>query len=417
MEIKRDLYLNRLIVRKHNGLIKVITGLRRSGKSYLLFQIFRRHLIESGVPSENIIEVAFDVRRNAALRDPDTLLDYIDNQLTGDGMYYILLDEVQLLKEFESVLNDLLHYPNVDVYVTGSNSKFLSSDIITEFRGRGDEVHVFPLSFAEYCSAVSMSTENAWKEYYTYGGLPLTVSMQTDEQKSSYLQRLFDEVYMKDITERNNVQNPDELNELINVLASSIGALSNPRKIADTIKSVKNLSLAESTVSKYIQYLEQAFLITRAIRFDIKGRKYIGTPSKFYFEDVGLRNARLHFRQVEENHIMENLVYNELRMRGFQVDVGVVRLKKATADGKYEKKQTEVDFVANLGSKRYYIQSAFAMPSPEKAEQETRPLYNIGDSFRKLILVRDNIKLKRDEKGVTTMGIYDFLLHPDSLDF
>lgn len=417
MEIKRDLYLNRLIVRKHNGLIKVITGLRRSGKSYLLFQIFRRHLIESGVPSENIIEVAFDVRRNAALRDPDTLLDYIDNQLTGDGMYYILLDEVQLLKEFESVLNDLLHYPNVDVYVTGSNSKFLSSDIITEFRGRGDEVHVFPLSFAEYCSAVSMSTENAWKEYYTYGGLPLTVSMQTDEQKSSYLQRLFDEVYMKDITERNNVQNPDELNELINVLASSIGALSNPRKIADTIKSVKNLSLAESTVSKYIQYLEQAFLITRAIRFDIKGRKYIGTPSKFYFEDVGLRNARLHFRQVEENHIMENLVYNELRMRGFQVDVGVVRLKEATADGKYEKKQTEVDFVANLGSKRYYIQSAFAMPSPEKAEQETRPLYNIGDSFRKLILVRDNIKLKRDEKGVTTMGIYDFLLHPDSLDF
>lgn len=417
MEIKRDLYLNRLIVRKHNGLIKVITGLRRSGKSYLLFQIFRRHLIESGVPSENIIEVAFDVRRNAALRDPDTLLDYIDDQLTGDGMYYILLDEVQLLKEFESVLNDLLHYPNVDVYVTGSNSKFLSSDIITEFRGRGDEVHVFPLSFAEYCSAVSMSTENAWKEYYTYGGLPLTVSMQTDEQKSSYLQRLFDEVYMKDITERNNVQNPDELNELINVLASSIGALSNPRKIADTIKSVKNLSLAESTVSKYIQYLEQAFLITRAIRFDIKGRKYIGTPSKFYFEDVGLRNARLHFRQVEENHIMENLVYNELRMRGFQVDVGVVRLKEATADGKYEKKQTEVDFVANLGSKRYYIQSAFAMPSPEKTEQETRPLYNIGDSFRKLILVRDNIKLKRDEKGVTTMGIYDFLLHPDSLDF
>ena len=417
MEIKRDLYLNRLIVRKHNGLIKVITGLRRSGKSYLLFQIFRRHLIENGVPSENIIQVAFDMRRNAALRDPDTLLEHIDNQLTGDGMYYILLDEVQLLKEFESVLNDLLHYPNVDVYVTGSNSKFLSSDIITEFRGRGDEIHVFPLSFAEYCSAVSMSTEDAWKEYYTYGGLPLTVSMQTDEQKSSYLQRLFDEVYMKDITERNNVQNPDELNELINVLASSIGALSNPKKIADTIKSVKNLSLAEPTVSKYIQYLEQAFLITRAIRFDIKGRKYIGTPSKFYFEDVGLRNARLSFRQVEENHIMENLVYNELRMRGLQVDVGVVRVKEATADGKYEKKQTEVDFVANQGSKRYYIQSAFAMPSSEKIDQETRPLYNIDDSFRKLILVRDNIKLKRDEKGVTTMGIFDFLLHPDSLDF
>ena len=417
MEVKRDLYLNRLKVRKHNGLIKVITGLWGSGKTYLLFRIFRRHLIESGVPSENIIEVAFDIRRNAALRDPDTLLEYIDSQLTGDGMYYILLDEVQLLQEFESVLNDLLHYPNVDVYVTGSNSKFLSSDIITEFRGRGDEVHVFPLSFAEYCSAVSMSTEDAWKEYYTYGGLPLTVSMQTDEQKSSYLQRLFTEVYMKDITERNHVQNPDELNELINVLASSIGALSNPKRIADTIKSVKNLSIAESTVSKYIQYLEQAFLITRAIRFDIKGRKYIGTPSKFYFEDVGLRNARLNFRQVEENHIMENLVYNELRMRGFQVDVGIVRVKEAAADGKYEKKQTDVDFVANHGSKRYYIQSAFAMPSPEKAEQETRPLYNIDDSFRKLILVRDNIKLKRDEKGVTTMGIFDFLLHLDSLDF
>ena len=415
MEIKRDIYLDKLIARKHNGQIKVITGIRRCGKSYLLFRLFRRHLIECGVAENHIIEVAFDMRRNAALRDPDALCAYVEEKMSGEGMYYILLDEVQMLSEFESVLNEFGRYENADVYVTGSNSKFLSSDIMTEFRGRGDEIHVYPLSFAEYCSAFPGSIDEAWQEYYTYGGLPLTVSMTTDEQKAEYLIRLFNEVYLRDIVERNGIRHPEELGELINILASSIGSLTNPKKLSNTFKSVKDIKITENTLARYAAYLEQAFMIKRAQRYDIKGKRYIDTPSKFYFEDVGLRNARLNFRQIELTHIMENIIYNELRMRGYNVDVGVVEIREKQADG-YTKKQTEVDFVANLGSKRIYIQSAFAMSDEEKAAQEKRPLDKIGDSFKKIIVVGENIKLRRDEDGIVIMGIRDFLLKRDSLD-
>ncbi len=416
MEIKRDIYLDKLIARKHNGLIKVITGIRRCGKSYLLFRLFRRHLIECGVTEDHIIEVAFDMRRNAALRDPDVLCAYVEEKMSGGGMYYILLDEVQMLSEFESVLNEFARYENADVYVTGSNSKFLSSDIMTEFRGRGDEIRVYPLSFAEYCSAFPGSVDEAWQEYYTYGGLPLTVSMTTDEQKAEYLTRLFNEVYLRDIVERNGIRHPEELGELINILASSIGSLTNPKKLSNTFKSVKGIKITENTLARYATYLEQAFMIKRAQRYDIKGKRYIDTPSKFYFEDVGLRNARLNFRQIELTHIMENIIYNELRMRGYNVDVGVVEIRDKQADGSYTKKQTEVDFVANLGSKRIYIQSAFAMSDDKKTAQEKRPLDKIGDSFKKIIVVGENIKLCRDEDGIVIMGIRDFLLKRDSLE-
>ena len=416
MEIKRDIYLNKLIARKHNGLIKVITGIRRCGKSYLLFRLFRRHLVESGVAEDHIIEVAFDMRRNATLRDPDALCAYVEEKMSGDGMYYILLDEVQMLSEFESVLNEFGRYENADVYVTGSNSKFLSSDIMTEFRGRGDEIHVYPLSFAEYCSAFPGSVDEAWQEYYTYGGLPLSVSMTTDEQKAEYLTRLFNEVYLRDIVERNGIRHPEELGELINILASSIGSLTNPKKLSNTFRSVKGIKITENTLARYATYLEQAFMIKRALRYDIKGKRYIDTPSKFYFEDVGLRNARLNFRQIELTHIMENIIYNELRMRGYNVDVGVVEIRDKQADGSYTKKQTEVDFVANLGSKRIYIQSTFAMSDDEKTAQEKRPLDKIGDSFKKVIVVGENIKLCRDKDGIVIMGIRDFLLKRNSLE-
>ena len=416
MEIKRDIYLDKLIARKHNGLIKVITGIRRCGKSYLLFRLFRRHLVESGVAENHIIEVAFDMRKNASLRDPDVLCAYVEEKMSGEGMYYILLDEVQMLSEFESVLNEFARYENADVYVTGSNSKFLSSDIMTEFRGRGDEIHVYPLSFAEYCSAFPGSVDEAWQEYYTYGGLPLTVSMTTDEQKAEYLTRLFNEVYLRDIVERNGIRHPEELGELINILASSIGSLTNPKKLSNTFKSVKGIKITENTLARYATYLEQAFMIKRAQRYDIKGKRYIDTPSKFYFEDVGLRNARLNFRQIELTHIMENIIYNELRMRGYNVDVGVVEIREKQADGGYAKKQTEVDFVANLGSKRIYIQSAFAMSDGEKTAQEKQPLDKISDSFKKIIVVGENIKLRHDEDGIVIMGIRDFLLKRDSLE-
>ena len=416
MEIKRDIYLDKLIARKHNGQIKVITGIRRCGKSYLLFRLFRRHLVESGVVEDHIIEVAFDMRRNATLRDPDALCAYVEEKMSGDGMYYILLDEVQMLSEFESVLNEFGRYENADVYVTGSNSKFLSSDIMTEFRGRGDEIHVYPLSFAEYCSTFPGSVDEAWQEYYSYGGLPLTVSMTTDEQKAEYLTRLFNEVYLRDIVERNGIRHPEELGELINILASSIGSLTNPKKLSNTFRSVKGIKITENTLARYTTYLEQAFMIKRAQRYDIKGKRYIDTPSKFYFEDVGLRNARLNFRQIELTHIMENIIYNELRMRGYNVDVGVVEIRDKQADGSYTKKQTEVDFVANLGSKRIYIQSAFAMSDDKKTAQEKRPLDKIGDSFKKIIVVGENIKLCRDEDGIVIMGIRDFLLKRDSLE-
>lgn len=415
MEIKRDSYVNQLINRKHNGMIKIITGIRRSGKSYLLFKLFYKHLIESGVDESHIITVAFDMRKNTGLRNPDKLCDYVEGLMTDDGMYYILLDEVQMLESFESVLNEFLHFDNADIYVTGSNSKFLSTDVLTEFRGRGDEVHVFPLSFAEFLSVYDGSVGKAWQEYITFGGLPQLCSMATDEQKSEYLRKLIDTVYLTDIIERNGIREPEELSELFNVIASGIGSLTNANKIANTFKSTENSKITPQTVSRYLEYFEQAFILRKAVRYDIKGRKYIGSPAKYYFEDVGLRNARLSFRQTEENHIMENIIYNELRCRGFNVDVGVVEIRGK--DGSPNtKRQYEVDFVANLGSRRYYIQSAFAMNNDEKAEQETRSLKGIDDSFKKIIVVKEDIKVRRDENGFVTMGIFDFLTNPNSLE-
>ncbi len=415
MEIKRDRYLNRIIARKHNGLIKVITGIRRSGKSYLLFRLFSKHLLDAGVAEDHIILVAFDMRSQMHLRDPDRLCEYVASRMKDSEMYYILLDEVQMLPEFESVLNEFMHYENADVYVTGSNSKFLSSDIMTEFRGRGDEIHVYPLSFSEFASVYEGPVHRAWQDYITYGGLPLVASMSTDEQRSAYLTRLFEEVYIKDISERNKVRYRTELSDLVHILASATGSLTNPNKLANTFRSVKNARLTVATLNRYIEYLQEAFMIDRAMRYDIKGRKYIGSLYKYYFEDVGLRNACLNFRQIEENHIMENIIYNELRIRGFHVDVGIVEVRGRERDT-YTRKQFEVDFVANLGSRRYYIQSAFAIPSEEKAEQEIRSLRNIDDSFKKIVVVKEDIKLRRDENGFVTMGVFEFLLNENSLD-
>ncbi len=416
MNIERKKYLEMLINRKHNGMVKVITGIRRCGKSYLLFELFRKHLLDSGIDEAHIISVEFDMRRNEKLRNPDLLLEYVAEKMSDDSMYYIFLDEVQMLKDFESVLNELLHYKNADVYVTGSNSKFLSFDILTEFRGRGDEVRIHPLSFSEYISVFDGTREEAWQEYFTYGGLPLILSMKTDEQKSKYLENLFNTVYIKDIKERNKIRHETELGILLDILASSVGSLSNPLKLANTFQSKRNTPFPESIVARYCSYLENAFLLNKSERYDVKGKSYISTPYKYYFEDIGLRNARLNFRQMEENHIMENIIYNELKYRGFSVDVGVVEIREKQADGRYLKKKTEIDFVANSGSRRYYLQSAFAMESDSKRAQEKRPFLHVGDSFKKIILVRDNIKVQRDNDGIVTIGIFDFLLNPGSLD-
>ena len=416
MEIKRDLYLNRLIRREKNGLIKVVTGVRRCGKSYLLFNLFHDYLIEKGVAEDHIIEVALDDRSNKELRDPDQMLAYLKNHIKDKETYYIILDEVQLLSEFEDVLNSLLHIRNADVYVTGSNSKFLSSDVITEFRGRGDEIRMYPLSFREFSSAYPGGEEDAWEDYYTYGGLPLILTRETDEEKAGYLINLFQKVYLSDIIERHRIRNREELDELVDILASAVGSLTNPLKLSKTFKSVKNKTISDKTLKKYIDYLTDAFLVSKAVRYDIKGRKYIGSPTKFYFEDVGLRNARLNFRQTEENHIMENIIYNELRIRGYRVDVGLVEIFGKNSENKTEKKHLEVDFVATKGSEKYYIQSAFAMPTDEKRMQEERPLNAIGDSFKKIIVVKDNLKPRRNEMGIVTMGIRRFLLSENSLE-
>lgn len=415
MEIRRDVYLNKLIRKKKNGLIKVVTGIRRCGKSYLLFHLFHNHLLEEGVPEDHVIEVALDDRRNKALRDPDAMLRYIEQRTQGKGDYYIILDEVQYMDEFEDVLNSLLHIPNADVYVTGSNSKFLSSDVITEFRGRGDEIHVYPLSFREYASVYPGTPDEAWDDYVVYGGLPLILSMEAPEDKAEYLTALFQKVYLSDIVERHNVRSKAELDELVDVLASSTGSYTSLSKLMETFKSVKNKTLSDKTIKNYIDYLMDSFLISKATRYDIKGKKYIGSPAKYYFEDVGLRNARLGFRQVEENHLMENIIYNELRIRGYHVDVGVVEHYSANSAGKREKRQLEVDFVATLGSDKCYIQSAFAMPSSDKAEQERRSLLSISDSFRKIIVVGRDQKVRRDENGIATIGIQKFLLDENSL--
>lgn len=416
MDIKRDKYLNDLINRMHNGMIKVVTGIRRCGKSYLLFNIFKNYLLEQGVPASHIIMIELDQRKNKKYRDPDVILDYIESLIEEDGQYYIMLDEVQMLQEFEEVLNSLLHIRNADVYVTGSNSKFLSKDVITEFRGRGDEIHIYPLTFKEFMEAYDGDMYHGWAEYVVYGGLPLTVTMKTEEQKISYLTNLFKETYLRDIIERYHIEKIQELEDLINILASSIGSLTNPPKLEATFKSVIQSTISLNTIRQYIKYLEDAFIINKANRYNVKGRKYIGTPLKYYFEDVGLRNARLGFRQVEETHLMENVIYNELRSRGYSVDVGMVEKRGVNKDGKEYRSQLEIDFVANLGSKRYYIQSAFSMPTEEKRIQEKASLVNINDSFKKIIVVKDIVNVTRDEDGITTMSIYDFLLKENSLE-
>ena len=416
MKIKRDKYLKALIERKHNGLVKVVTGIRRCGKSYLVFNLFREHLREAGVSDDHVIMAQLDLRSTRRLRDPDAMLDYVNGKIVDSGMYYVLLDEVQLLPDFVEVLNELLANPSVDAYVTGSNSRFLSKDVITEFRGRGDEVHVFPLTFAEFMQTREDDGLHAWADYVEYGGLPLVATMRTEEQKAAYLTNLFEETYIKDIVERNGLRKTQELEDLVDVLASAAGSLTNAPKIQATFRSALHSSISTATIRSYIDCLEDAFLVSEAKRYDIKGRKYIGAPVKYYFEDVGLRNARLNFRQVEETHLMENVIYNELRARGLSVDVGIVPKRYIDEGGKKRASTLEVDFVANRGSKRYYVQSAYALPDAAKREQESASLRRIGDSFKKIIVVKDTVNTTRDDDGIVTMGLFDFLLDPDSLD-
>lgn len=416
MEIKRDYYLNKLIAKKHNGLIKVITGIRRCGKSYLLFTLFKNHLTESGVADDHIIEIPFDSFENKKYRDPEILYPYVKEQIADDGMYYILLDEVQLLGEFESVLNGFMRMKNVDVYVTGSNARFLSKDIITEFRGRGDELHIQPLSFAEFMSVYDGNKYDGWNEYVLYGGLPPVVLLRTAEQKIELLKSLFQETYINDIISRHSVKHRDEFEELINILASAIGSLTNPKKLTDTFKSKKNKVISSNTIKSYLDYLCDAYVVSRATRYDIKGKKYIDTPQKYYFSDVGIRNACINFRQLEENHTMENVIYNELIARNFNVDVGIITANGKDNDGKSVRKQFEVDFVCNKGSKRYYIQSAFSIPDREKMEQESNSLLRIDDSFKKIIVVKDLPAPTYTEDGILVISVYDFLLNSNSLD-
>ncbi len=416
MEIKRERYFNKLIAKKHNGLIKVVTGIRRCGKSYLLFSLFKKHLLESGVDKSHIIEIAFDSFENLKYRDPELLCPYIKDRLVDNEMYYILLDEVQLLGEFEAVLNGLMRISNVDVYVTGSNAKFLSRDIITEFRGRGDEVHIQPLSFAEFMSVYDGNKYDGWNEYVLYGGLPPVVLLPAPEQKIELLKTLFSETYINDITGRHSIKNKAEFEELIDILASGIGSLTNPKKISDTFKSKKNKAISQNTIKSYLDYLSDAYIVSRAVRYDIKGKKYIDTPKKYYFSDVGLRNARINFRQIEENHTMENIIYNELIARGFNVDVGIVTVSQKDSSSSPVRKQLEVDFVCNKGSKRYYVQSAFAIPDSEKLRQESGSLQRIDDSFKKIIVVKDAPAPTYTEDGILVIGVYDFLLNENSLD-
>ena len=416
MEIRRDTYLNELISKRHNGLIKVITGVRRCGKSYLLFDLFREYLRKSQIPDDHIIEMAFDAYENKKYLDPEKFFPCLAERINDQDQYYVLLDEVQLLGDFESILNSLVRRKNVDVYVTGSNAKFLSKDIITEFRGRGDEVHMYPLTFAEFMSVYEGEKADGWRDYVLYGGIPLVLTFTTPDQKGDFLKSLFEETYISDIIGRNNVRNKAELEELLNILSSSIGSLTNPSKLSATFKSVKHTTISKVTIKRYIDYLEDAFLIDSAIRYDIKGKKYIDTPSKYYFTDLGLRNARLNYRQVEETHAMENIIFNELKVRGYNVDVGVVVMNETDPAGKKIRKQLEIDFVCNKGSKRYYIQSAFAMQDEKKMQQEQRSLVNTGDGFKKIIITKDAIAPLYNEEGVLVMSVFDFLLNPDSMD-
>lgn len=427
MEIRRDLYLNKLIKRKNNGLIKVVTGIRRCGKSYLLNNLFYNHLIESGVAADHIIRFAFDsaddlyligesliqIEKEKRGVDPEKFMAYIRSQIVDNGMYYLLLDEIQLLDCFETVLNGYLRKDNMDVFVTGSNAKLLSKDIITQFAGRGDEVHMYPLSFAEFMTIYKGDKYAGLEEYMLYGGIPIVVLREDANEKASILENLFTEIYLRDITQRNRVKNIGELEDLLNILSSSIGSLTNPEKLKNTFKSVKKSKITSQTIKKYIDYFEDFFLIESALRYDIKGKSYIETPKKYYFSDLGLRNARINFRQFEPTHSMENVIYNELRMRGYNVDVGVVATTEKNQEGKIVRKQLEVDFVCNLGSSRYYIQSAYSLPDETKRTQEIRPFRKIDDSFKKIVITKDFVHPYYDDYGILTVNIYDFLLDPE----
>lgn len=417
MEIKRDLYLEQLKIRKNNGMIKIITGIRRCGKSFLLFVLYKKYLLENGVDKDHIIEIALDGIEYEELRDPKKCFQYIKNEIKDEQMYYLLLDEVQFMPRFEEVLNSLLRIHNIDMYVTGSNSKFLSSDIVTEFRGRGDEIRIYPLSFAEFYAAFGGDYDDAWNEYMIYGGLPQVAQFSEERQKAEYLKNIFTNVYIKDVVERNKIHNVDEINTLIDILASAIGAPTNPTKISNTFKSDRGIIYNNKTISNHIDYLVEAFLISKANRYDIKGRKYVGANLKYYFSDVGLRNARLNFRQQEPTHIMENIVYNELLVREYNVDVGIVDVMAKNVDGKRVRKQLEVDFVVNQGSQRYYIQVAYDMASEEKQTQELNSLRNIPDSFKKIIIINGTKKPWRNDEGFVIMGMKYFLLNADSLEF
>lgn len=416
MIIQRNRYLNKLLDRKENGLVKIITGIRRCGKSYLLFHLYKEKLLSMGIPENHIIAVALDDIDKIEYRDQFKLYSYVKNSIKDSEMHYVFLDEIQMMNSnFVDLINGLLHIDNLDIYVTGSNSKFLSSDILTEFRGRGDEIRVYPLSFAEFNTAYD-KINTAWKDFYTYGSLPLILSRKTDELKAEYLISLFNSIYLKDIKERNSLKTDNELDILVDIVASATGSLTNPKKLANSFNSMSKSSLTDKTIKQYLDYLTDSFLIEKAVRYDIKGKKYIDTPAKFYFDDIGLRNARLNFRQQEENHIMENIIYTELRSRGYRIDVGVVETFETTDTGKREHKLLEIDFIANKGDKKYYIQSAFEIASAEKATQEKKSLTKLNDFFKKIIIVKDDIKPRTDEQGIITIGIFDFLLNENILE-
>ncbi len=429
MEIKRDKYLQMLQIRRHNGFVKVITGIRRSGKSYLLNDIFYDYLKQDGIDNKHIIKFAFDSADDLLLIgedlqeltlmkrkvDPKKFMNYISSQIVDDNMYYLLLDEIQNLGCFETVLNGYLRKKNMDIYVTGSNSKFLSRDVLTEFRGRGDEIHVLPLSFSEFYASYQDDTNYALDDYMIYGGLPAAALMKSSEQKMSYLKTQLKNLFIKDIVDRHHLGSDENLEELFDIIASGISSLTNPTKLSNTIKSVKNVSLSAPTINNYINYMEEAFIVSKAKKYDVKGKKYIDTPYKIYFEDVGLRNARLNFRQIEETHLMENIIYNELRYRGYNVDVGIIDIRE-NVNGSYERRQLEIDFVANQGNKRYYIQSAFDIPNEDKMKQETKSFDKTNDSFKKIIILGKSMRPRRTEKGYLLIGIKEFLLDPNSLD-
>lgn len=413
--IKRDIYLNRLIARRHNQRIKIVTGVRRSGKSYLLFTIFDEWLRSNGVNDSHIIKIDLENRRNKNLRDPDALLNFIDSKMTDDSMYYILIDEIQMVNEFEDVLNSYLKIKNADLYVTGSNARFLSKDIITTFRGRGDVVHIYPLSFREYHSAFDRPKEETLPEYLLYGGLPETIQMTSVEEKTAFLRNVYEETYIRDIRERYNIKQEEELEILFDIVSSTVGSLTNPQKIANTFDSLRQSDLSAVTIKKYLDIICESFLMEKVSRYDVRGRKYIETPYKYYFVDPGLRNARMNFRQPDFSHIMENVIYNELRIRGYNVDVGVVPLV-IREDGRQVRRQYEIDFVCNLGSQRYYIQSVYRIESEAKCAQEETSLRNISDSFKKIVIVGEHTPVLRNEAGISTISIYDFLLNPGSLE-